>query len=169
MWTMTSHRWSGRPASSSRTRLAGSALSRLASTEPADPDPTTTKSTTRSPLRAPPLEPVIERRSSPCDRSYCGGTQQLAEIRPAARTPVARADVSDVHGPADTELGVVIAHAVIGGGVVLPIDPVADVGHVGERLEAVQEPGRNVHVHHVPVIEPQRNPPSEGRRLRPRV
>src|SRR2546423_2946526 len=44
MWTKTSKRESGRPASRTRTRIDGSALSRLASAQPADPPPTMTKS-----------------------------------------------------------------------------------------------------------------------------
>src|SRR3712207_2810528 len=44
MWTKTSQRESLRPASSTSTRLPGSALSRLARALPADPPPTMTKS-----------------------------------------------------------------------------------------------------------------------------
>ncbi len=40
MWMYTSHNESGRPASSTSTLVAGSALSRLASTHPAEPPPT---------------------------------------------------------------------------------------------------------------------------------
>ena len=44
MWMNTSHDQSGRPASSTSTLLPGSAESRLASTLPAEPPPTITKS-----------------------------------------------------------------------------------------------------------------------------
>src|SRR6516162_2662455 len=44
MWMNTSNGSSGRPASSTRTRLPGSALSRFASALPAEPPPTMTKS-----------------------------------------------------------------------------------------------------------------------------
>src|SRR5271165_5552790 len=47
----TSHRQSGRPASSTSTRFAGSALSRLASALPAEPPPTMTKSYRTSAMR----------------------------------------------------------------------------------------------------------------------
>ncbi len=44
MWMKTSHSESGRPASSTSTRVDGSALSRFASTQPAEPPPTMMKS-----------------------------------------------------------------------------------------------------------------------------
>src|SRR4051812_24568919 len=44
MWMKMSHGQSGRPASSTSTRVDGSALSRLASTHPAEPPPTMMKS-----------------------------------------------------------------------------------------------------------------------------
>jgi hypothetical protein len=54
-------------------------------------------------------------------------------------------------------------------GFVLAVDPVADVGHLGQRLEAVQEPGRDVEVHQVLVVEPRGHPAPEGGRLGPGV
>ena len=42
MWMYTSKRQSRRPASSTSTEVAGSALSRLASAQPAEPPPTIT-------------------------------------------------------------------------------------------------------------------------------
>jgi hypothetical protein len=44
MWMKTSHLESGRPASSTSTRVEESALSRFASAQPAEPPPTITKS-----------------------------------------------------------------------------------------------------------------------------
>src|SRR4051794_20034575 len=44
MWMKTSQRQSGRPASSTSTRVEASALRRLASAQPAEPPPTITKS-----------------------------------------------------------------------------------------------------------------------------
>src|SRR4051794_2239029 len=46
MWMKTSKRQSRRPASTTRTRTEGSADSRLARAQPADPPPTITKSYT---------------------------------------------------------------------------------------------------------------------------
>src|SRR3954470_15855779 len=60
MWTKTSNRKSGRPASRTRTRTDGSADSRLARTQPADPPPTMTKS-----YRAPLTRPMLAARVGP--------------------------------------------------------------------------------------------------------
>src|SRR4051812_35800991 len=76
MWMKTSHFESGRPASSTSTLVVGSAESRLASAEPAEPPPTMRKSTTLTshvrvggrglfavdPLVQLVVDPVVDRR-----------------------------------------------------------------------------------------------------------
>jgi hypothetical protein len=65
--------------------------------------------------------------------------------------------------------GSVVADREILGRVVLPVDPVADVGRLGECLETVQQPGRHVQGDEVLVVEHHRHAGAERRRAGPGV
>jgi hypothetical protein len=93
----------------------------------------------------------------------------LHQVGPRTGGIVPRADLSDRQRPGDRQVGIVVTHGAVFGRVVLPVDPVADVGDVAQDLEAVQHARRDVHVPELLIVEPKRLVTPKSRRPGSRV
>src|SRR5512135_209768 len=132
MWTKTSNRQSGRPASRTRTRVPGSSVRRLASTLPADPPPTMTTSK-RSDTR-----PILARQL-PNGESV---TARPVAVRAGVIGELARSAAPEVEPDRRAEL------ALLPELLPQPRDVLADrrVGGVAEGLERAAEHHRHRHL-----------------------
>ncbi len=84
---------------------------------------------------------------------------------PTARGPITRGDRRDLSGPGQGEVGVVVGDGEVLGRVVRAVDAVADIGRLGEGLEAVQETGRDVQVAELGVVQQECLTTAESRRI----
>ncbi len=75
------------------------------------------------------------------------------QFRPAAGTCIAGRDDRDRQGPVNRKVWVVIGDGQVLGGIVRAIDPIANIGSRGQRLEAMQEARRNVEMPKGVVVE----------------
>ena len=84
---------------------------------------------------------------------------------PAAGTRIAGGDHRYRKRPRYCQVRVVVRHGQVLGRVMRSIDPVAHIGNRAERLKAMQEPGRDVQVPKLAVVEEKGLLPAEGRRV----
>lgn len=95
--------------------------------------------------------------------------QLFAQRSPAARACITSTDRRYRQWPRDRKVGVVVGDDDILCGIVRTVDPVTDVGGLGQRLEAVQKARRHVKVAKVVVVEQKRLLLAESRRVPPNV
>ncbi len=88
------------------------------------------------------------------------------EIGPGAGGGVPGAHPGGRQRPGDPQVGIVVAHRAVFARVVSPVDPIADVGLLGQHLEAVQQARRDVHVQELLVVQAEGLVPAERRRPR---
>jgi hypothetical protein len=81
--------------------------------------------------------------------------QELAQARPGASRGITVANGGNPERPADRQLRVVVAHGEVLCGIVRTVDPVADVRHVAQRLEAVKQTWGNIQVPELFVVQPE--------------
>jgi hypothetical protein len=94
------------------------------------------------------------------------GAYRLDQVGPRTGGVVPRARLGDWQRPGDVQVGIVVTHRAVFARVVLPVDPVADVGDVAQHLESVQQARRDVHVPELFIVEPKGLVTAEGGRPR---
>jgi hypothetical protein len=77
------------------------------------------------------------------------------ELGPRARGCVSVANRGHFEGPGDREVGIVISHGEIFCRIMQLVNPIANVGIVGQSLEAVQEARGHIEMPEQLVIEPK--------------
>ena len=87
------------------------------------------------------------------------------QFNPAAGTCVAGGDDRDRQGPVNRKVWVVVGDGQVLGGIMRTIDPIANIGSRGQRLEAMQEARRNIEMPKGVVVEQKCLQLAEGRRI----
>lgn len=87
------------------------------------------------------------------------------QVGPAPGTRVAGGDHRYRKWPRYCKVRVVEGDGQVLGRVMRSIDPIAHIGHRAERLEAMQETGRDIQVPKLAVVEEKSLMPAEGRRV----
>ena len=91
------------------------------------------------------------------------------QFNPAAGTCVAGGDDRDRQGPVNRKVWVVVGDAQVLGGIMRTIDPIANIGSRGQRLEAMQEARRNIEMPKGVVVEQKCLQLTKRRRIPPNV
>jgi hypothetical protein len=84
---------------------------------------------------------------------HASDPEKATQLRPGPGRAVPLTDRGNWQRPANSQVRVVVTHRDVLGWVMLAVNPVADIGLLGKRLEPVQEARRNIEVGEPLVVE----------------